>query len=72
MEKSNTPYTPEKTSKTLPAKTEKFDFNILNSWEFNEGDLINIETNIIRILVTGRGENSNKKYSAYLDVSLSN
>jgi len=37
-EKVLLPYTPEKTQTILPPKLEKFDFEILNSWELRDGD----------------------------------
>jgi hypothetical protein len=64
------PYTPEKKQKILPPKTESFDYNVLNTWEFNDKDFRNIEANIIRIFITGVGASSNKNYGAYLDMAL--
>ena len=63
-------YWPEKSQKALPPKLEKFDFNILNSWELLDGDIVNATSNSLRIYVFGQGEITSKIYGAYLDLAL--
>lgn len=64
------PYTPEPKEKILPPKLERFDFDILNSWEFTPEEFINVETGNLRILIGGVGMTSNVIYYAYVDLSL--
>jgi hypothetical protein len=64
------PYTPELKKKIVPAKLEDFDFDVLNYWELTEKDLSNSKTGNVRILITGRGQNTNKKYYAFTDIAL--
>jgi hypothetical protein len=64
------PYLPEKTQKVLPPNTKKYDFNVLNNWEFRDRDFVNVDTAWIRILFTGTGEVSSKKYAAFIDVTI--
>ena len=64
------PYVPEKKSITLPPKTEGFNSKVLNSWEFNDRDFVNVDSNVIRIFIRGLGENSNKHYAAFIDLTL--
>lgn len=66
----NLPYVPEKKQKVLPPKTEKFDFTVLNGWEFNDSDFINLSTNVVRIIIRGIGADSSKNYGAYIDLLL--
>jgi len=64
------PYVPEKKSITLPPKTEGFNSKVLNSWEFKDRDFVNVDSNVIRIFIRGLGENSNKHYAAFIDLTL--
>ena len=63
-------YWPEKSQKVLPPKLEKFDFNVLNSWELLDGDIMNSTSNSLRIYVFGKGAVTGKTYGAFLDLTL--
>src|SRR5688500_12259168 len=64
------PYTPEKREKVIPPQLEKFDFEVLNSWEFTNEEFIDVRTGILRILIGGMGVNSGKNYYAFIDLTL--
>jgi hypothetical protein len=64
------PYKPERKKKIIPAKLEDFDFEILNNWELTENDFIGSKTGKVRILISGRGLDTGKKYYAFTDIAL--
>jgi hypothetical protein len=64
------PYKPERKKKIVPAKLEDFDFEILNNWELTGEDFTNSKTGKVRILISGRGLDTGKKYYAFTDITL--
>lgn len=64
------PYTPEHKKKIVPPKLEDFNFEVLNNWELTDEDFINSKSGYVRILISGQGLNSGKKYYAFLDLAL--
>jgi|WetSurMetagenome_2_1015567.scaffolds.fasta_scaffold54059_4 hypothetical protein len=64
------PYKPDQQEKIIPANLEDFDFEVLNNWELTGEDFINSQTGNLRILISGRGVNSGKKYYAFTDITL--
>jgi hypothetical protein len=64
------PFTPDDKKKIVPAKLEDFDFDVLNSWEMTEEDFINSKTGKVRILISGTGLDTDKKYYAFTDITL--
>lgn len=64
------PYVPEETEKILPPELEKFDFQIVNSWELFGKDLVNVKTNIIRVYVSGEGVDTHINYGAFIDLQI--
>lgn len=64
------PYKPERKKKIVPAKLEDFDFEILNNWELTEEDFISSKTGNVRILISGRGLDTGKKYHAFTDITI--
>jgi hypothetical protein len=63
------PYTPEQKMTIIPARLEKYDFGVLNGWDFSPDDLTGITSNEIRIFVAGVGMLTKKKYGAFLDIT---
>ena len=64
------PFTPDHKKKIIPPRLEDFDFNVLNYWELTEGDFINTKTSNVRILISGIGLDTDKKYYAFMDLTL--
>jgi hypothetical protein len=63
------PYTPEQKLTIIPARLEKYDFGVLNGWDFSPDDLAGVTSNKIRIFVAGVGMLTKKKYGAFLDIT---
>jgi hypothetical protein len=64
-------YRPYSESKTLPPNLESWDFEINNSWDISEDQVMSWGYKQIRVYVSGKGKVTNTAYGAYLDVAIS-
>ena len=63
-------YVPYREVKILPPNLEKWDVKNGNTWDILESETIAFGVEQLRIYVSGKGQKTNKIYSAYLDVPI--
>lgn len=63
-------YVPIASEKELPPKLKKLDFDAENFLSLSEENLNSLPSHNIRLYIHGVGEKTNKRYGAYLDISL--
>ena len=64
-------YRPYSESKTLPPHLENWDFEINNSWDISEDQVMSWGYKELRVYVSGKGKVTNRLYGTYLDVTIS-
>jgi len=64
-------HVPDSNPKVLPPNLEKWDLKINNSWDILQNDTKVFGYGPIRLYVAGEGKVTNKKYGAYLDLTIS-
>jgi hypothetical protein len=62
------PHSPSSAPKTLPAKIEEWSLALQYTWSIPGMQLESFEYQKIRIFISGKGNNTNTKYGAFLDI----